>query len=70
MPIPKKIISIPLRAIGQIERPYRMGGKCILKPLLKVNFIAENNIKDAIGFSVKDLDSWESEIRKRVDEVH
>ncbi len=65
MTLPKKIISIPLRAIGEIERPTRMCGQSIMKPLLKVNFTTDTGEHDAVAFHVKELDRWESEIKIR-----
>ena len=65
MPCPKTIHTIPLKSILRIERPTRMGGKCMMKPLLKVCFKTETGEEDAIGFHVKELDRWESEIRSR-----
>ena len=59
------IARLGMRSIREIETPSRMCGQSIMKPLLKVNFKTENGEDDAVGWYVKELDRWVSEINKR-----
>ena len=65
MSFPKTIYSIPLETIGEIETPRRMGGKSMVMRMLKVNFKTENGEDEAVGWIVKDLDTWVAEITLR-----
>lgn len=56
--IPKKKVKIPLEKIKNIEEAKSFLGKTRFTPLLKIDFIDENNQKNSCAWQVRKLKKW------------
>jgi len=62
--IPKKEIKIPLDKIEKIEEVRSFLGKSKFMPLLKIDFIDENEQKNSAAWLVKNLQKWKQIINE------
>jgi len=62
--LPRRELSIPIRAIEGIETPESFLGKTMFRPLLQVNFENEAGEPDAAAWLVRDLRAWRDAIER------
>lgn len=56
--VPKRVYHIPLQTIRSVENPKSFLGKSRFTPLLKVVFVDDQGVEDAIAWQVRDLNDW------------
>jgi hypothetical protein len=56
--VPKRMVHIPVETIRSVENPRSFLGKSRFTPLLKVVFVDEHGVEDAIAWQVRDRNDW------------
>jgi len=65
MTMPKTVISIPRKNVGEVKRVSRMCAQQRLgQVILKIQYTDDLGREDALGLKLKDMDRWETEIGK------
>jgi len=62
--LPRRELSIPIRAISGIETPESFLGRTVFRPLLQVDFENEAGEADAAAWLVRDLRAWRDAIER------
>lgn len=56
--VPKRRYHIPVQSIRSAENPRSFLGKSRFTPLLKVVFVDDHGVEDAMAWQVRDLNDW------------
>lgn len=62
--LPRRELSIPIRAISAVDTPQSFLGKTMFRPLLQIDFENEAGELDAAAWLVRDLHAWRNAIEQ------